>query len=228
VLTSVLDTLVSVPAWLLLSLVFLFPALEASIFLGLVVPGETMVILGGVAADAHRVPLVAVILLAIAGAVIGDQVGFYVGRRFGPGLVARLPDGSRRAEHMESALSYLRRRGPAAVTLGRWTASLRSLVPGIAGMSGMRQRSFTTANALGGIVWATVVALAGYAAGASYKVLESRLGLAANILLGVVVALVGVIWMLSVMRRRRADEVTGTDPGTDPAEPTVEVRTPTT
>jgi membrane-associated protein len=135
--------------------------------------------------------------------VVGDQVGFHVGRRYGPGLVARLPEGSRRAEHMAAALSYLRRRGPVAVTLGRWTASLRSLVPGIAGMSGMRQRAFTVANALGGIVWATAVALAGYAAGASYKVLESRLGLAANILLGVVVGLVGVVWALAVVRRRR-------------------------
>ena len=214
-----LDALVSVPAWLLLSLVFLFPALEASIFLGLVVPGETMVILGGVAANAQRVPLVAVILLAIAGAVLGDQVGFHVGRRFGPGLVARLPEGSRRADHMDSALGYLRRRGPVAVTLGRWTASLRSLVPGIAGMSGMRQRTFTAANLVGGVVWATVVALAGYAAGASYKVLESRLGLAANVLLGVVVALVGVVWALSAMRRKREAPVA--------EEPTVDVPTPT-
>jgi membrane-associated protein len=212
VLSSVLDTLVSVPAWLLLTLVFLFPALEASIFLGLVVPGETMVILGGVAADAHRVPLVAVILLAIAGAVIGDQVGFHVGKRFGPRLVARMPEGSKRARHMRGALDYLRRRGPVAVTLGRWTASLRSLVPGIAGMSGMRQRSFTLANLTGGVVWATVIAFAGYLAGESYKALESRLGLVANIVLGVVVAVVGVLWAVAVVRRRRTPRPAQVEP----------------
>src|SRR4051812_20947006 len=110
VVTAALDALVAVPIWLLLTLVFLFPALEASIFLGLVVPGETMVVLGGVAAQAGRVPLVAVIAFAIAGAVVGDQVGFHVGRRFGPGLVERLPEESRRARHMAAALSFVRRR----------------------------------------------------------------------------------------------------------------------
>jgi len=206
--SSFLDALVSVPAWLLLFLVFLFPALEASIFLGLVVPGETMVILGGVAAEAHRVPLLAVIALAIAGAIIGDQVGFFVGRHFGPRIVHRMPDESRSARHLGSALAYVRRRGPIAVTLGRWTASLRSLVPGIAGMSGMRQRSFTSANVVGGVVWATVVALAGYLAGASYHVLEDRLGLAANVLLAVLGVLVGVLWARSVVRRRRGEQAT--------------------
>ena len=202
-LTSVLDTLVSVPVWLLLTLVFLFPALEASVFLGLVVPGETMVVLGGVAAQAGRVPLVAVIVVAIAGAVIGDQVGFHVGRRYGPRLVGRMPEETRRGRHLGSALSFVRRRGPIAVTFGRWTASLRSLVPGIAGMSGMGQRSFTSANIVGGVVWASVVAVAGYLAGQSYQALESRLGLVANIMLGATVVVVLALWLRMVVRHRR-------------------------
>jgi undecaprenyl-diphosphatase len=203
VLTAAIDTLISVPVWLLLTLVFLFPALEASVFLGLVVPGETMVVIGGVAAQAGRVSLVVVIVLAIAGALVGDQVGFYVGRRFGPRLIDRMPSDTRRGRHLGSAMSFVRRRGPIAVTFGRWTASLRSLVPGIAGMSGMRQRSFTSANVIGGVVWASVVAVAGYLAGESYRALESRLGLAANILLGVTFVLVIVLWLLAVVRHRR-------------------------
>jgi membrane-associated protein len=203
VLTSVLDTLVSVPVWLLLTLVFLFPALEASVFLGLVVPGETMVVLGGVAAQGGRVPLVAVIVAAILGAVIGDQVGFHVGRRYGSRLVGRMPAETRRGQHLGSALTFVRRRGPIAVTFGRWTASLRSLVPGIAGMSGMGQRSFTAANVVGGVVWATVVAVAGYLAGKSYRALENNLGLAANIMLGLTVGVVLVFWLRTVLRHRR-------------------------
>ena len=215
VVSSLLDALVSVPAWLLLFLVFLFPALEASIFLGLVVPGETMVLLGGVAAEAGRVSLVAVIALAAAGALVGDQVGFFVGRRYGPRLLRRLPEDSRRAQHMTAALGYVRRRGPVAVTLGRWTASLRSLVPGIAGMSGMRQRSFTSANVVGGLVWAAGVAFAGYLAGASYKVLENRLGIAANVLLAVVVGVAGLFWLRWAARRRREQEPGEVGPNED-------------
>jgi membrane-associated protein len=207
-MSGLLDALVSFPPWLLLLLVFLLPALEASAFVGLVFPGETAVVVGGVAAEAGRVSLVLVVVLAIAGAIAGDQIGFHIGRRWGPGLVARVPDGTRRARSVEASLAFVRRRGPLAVTLGRWTASLRSLVPGIAGMSGMGQRSFTVANGIGGVVWATVVAVAGYLAGASYKVLEHRLGLAADVALGVLA--VGLVaWAVRQwVRHRREDRIT--------------------
>ncbi len=217
-LTSVFDTLVSVPVWLLLTLVFLFPALEASVFLGLVVPGETMVVLGGVAAQGGRVPLVAVIAAAIVGAVVGDQVGFHVGRRYGPRLVGRMPADTRRGQHLGSAMSFVRRRGPIAVTFGRWTASLRSLVPGIAGMSGMGQRSFTAANLVGGVVWASAVAGGGYLAGKSYRALESNLGLAANIMLGLTVVLVLALWLRMVVRHRREMRSPVPTPEATPAE----------
>ncbi|MET0838919.1 MAG: DedA family protein [Marmoricola sp.] len=192
-LNSLLDGLVSLPPWLLLTLVFLLPALEASLFLGLVFPGETIVVLGGVSAHAGHVSLTAVVLLAVAGAIIGDQVGFHVGRRYGPGLVSRIPEQTRRAKQVEAALGFVRRRGATAVALGRWTASLRSVVPGVAGLSGMDSRRFTIANAAGGTVWAVAVAVAGFLAGASYKRLEAKFGLVGDVLLAAVV-LFGIGW----------------------------------
>ncbi len=201
-LSSLIDGLVSLPPWLLLALVFLLPALEASLFLGLVFPGETIVVLGGVSAHGGHVSLVAVILLAVAGAIVGDQVGFHVGRRYGPGLVSRIPEESRRARQVDAALGFVRRRGSSAVALGRWTASLRSIVPGVAGMSGMDSRRFTVANAAGGILWAVTVAVAGFLAGASYKRLEARFGLVGDVLLGAAV-LLGVGWWGWRWYRRR-------------------------
>ena len=211
---AVVGALTGLPPWLVLGLVFLLPALEASVFVGLVVPGEIAVLVGGVVAHAGGLPLWAVVVAAVAGAVTGDQVGYLVGRRFGPGLLAHLPARVHRSGEVDRALDVLRRRGAPAVALGRWVAALRALVPGLAGMSGMRRLPFTVANVVGGTLWATTVAVLGYLAGASYRALEQRLGLGSEIMLGVLVLLVLVLWWRA--RRRRAAAV-GADRKPDPA-----------
>ncbi len=92
---SITDRILSLPGWLVLALVFAFPALEASAFVGFVFPGEIAVILGGVAASRGTVPLWAVIAAAVAGAIIGDSTGYLIGRRWGTqllhGTLGRLP-----------------------------------------------------------------------------------------------------------------------------------------
>jgi undecaprenyl-diphosphatase len=201
VVSAAVDTLVRLPAWLVLMLAFVLPALEASTFAGLVVPGEIAVLIGGVVAHGGALPLWAVVVAAIAGAVLGDQVGYLVGRRYGPRLTDRMPARVRRSGDVGRALDLLRRRGAPAVALGRWVAVLRALVPGLAGMSGMRRLPFTAANLLGGALWATTVAVLGYLAGASYRALEHRLGLGGEILLGVLV-LAGALWWWRARRGR--------------------------
>ncbi|GAA2703624.1 DedA family protein [Micromonospora olivasterospora] len=197
------DVLVALPPALVLALVFLLPALEASTFLGLVVPGETAVLVGGVLAYEGRLPLWAVVLAAVAGAAVGDQVGYLVGRRYGHRLLARTPGRFVRSGEVRRALDLVRRRGAAAVVLGRWVAALRALVPGTAGLSGMPRRTFTLANVGGGALWAVTVAVLGYLAGASYRLLERRLGLGAEVLLAVVVLLLAVrVWRLRRAARR--------------------------
>jgi undecaprenyl-diphosphatase len=199
-MNAIFDWLAGLPGWLVITVVVLLPALEASTFLGLVVPGETAVIVGGVVAHAGGVPLWAVMVAAAIGAIAGDQVGFLVGRRFGAGLLGRLPRRLRRPEHIERALELIARRGAFAVVLGRWTAAFRALVPGIAGMSQMRRMTFTVANVIGGAIWAVLVAGGGYLAGASYRVLEQRLGLASGLLLAAFV--IAIITAIVVYRRR--------------------------
>src|SRR5215467_15110423 len=81
------DRILSLPGWLVLTLVFAFPALEASAFVGFVFPGEIAIILGGVAASRGTVPLWAVIAAAVSGAIIGDSLGYLIGRRWGTRLL---------------------------------------------------------------------------------------------------------------------------------------------
>jgi undecaprenyl-diphosphatase len=203
---TIVDGLVALPSWLVLALVFLLPAAEAALFLGLVVPGETAVFIGGVVAHQGGLPLWSVVVAAVAGATLGDQVGFLVGRRYGPRMLERLPLRLRRSGEVDHALDLLARRGATAVALGRWAAALRALVPGLAGMSGLGRARFTVANVLGGALWATTVAVAGYLAGASYHALESRLGIGSDIVAGVaVVGIVGwVLWRRRLARAGRA------------------------
>jgi membrane-associated protein len=193
--------LAAVPPWLLLLLVFLLPALEASALLGVVVPGETSVLLGGVFAHEGRLPLAAVMIAAVLGAVVGDNIGYLLGARLGPRLLTRAS--GRAGERLQRARSFVQRFGPPAVLLGRWVAVLRALVPSVAGASGLRYRSFAVYNLAGGAVWGVAVAGLGYVAARTYGVASRDLGLAGAAVV-LLVAVVAVAWAVWTRRRRRA------------------------
>src|SRR5204862_8161818 len=136
---GITDWIPGLHGWVALAIVFLIPALEASVFLGFIFPGEIAVILGGVLAFEGRIPLAGAILAAVLGAFVGDTIGFEVGRRWGDGFIARvsrLPVVGKHAEkHLGSARDYLNRKGGRAVVIGRFTAAFRVMVPGLAGIS---------------------------------------------------------------------------------------------
>jgi membrane protein DedA with SNARE-associated domain/membrane-associated phospholipid phosphatase len=174
VLAGVTDWILSLGGWFALAIVFLVPALEASAFLGFVFPGEIAVLLGGVLAYNGRVSLPAVIIAAVTGAIVGDSVGYFVGRRWGRqilrGVGRRVPLLRHRIdEHLETAQAYVRRRGGAAVFFGRFTAALRVMVPGLAGMSDIPYGWFALYNIAGGLLWGTGFVLLGYLAGAAWQ-----------------------------------------------------------
>jgi undecaprenyl-diphosphatase len=190
---GVTDRILSLPGWLVLALVFAFPALEASAFVGFVFPGEIAVILGGVAASRGTVPLWAVIAAAVSGAIIGDSIGYLVGRRWGThllhGTLGRLPViRTHLDKHLNSARAYVQRRKGSAVFFGRFTAALRVLVPGLAGISEVHYPTFLAYNVAGGTLWGAGFAVLGYVAGASYHRVEKIAGQAGLILLGLIVA----------------------------------------
>lgn len=201
-MSSILTLLLGLPGWLVLMLVFVLPALEASMFVGLIFPGEIAILVGGVVAHGGGLPLWAVILAAVLGAASGDQIGYLVGRRYGRTLLDRLPARIRRSGDIDRALALVARRGAVAVAVGRWAAALRALVPGIAGMSAMGQARFTVANVIGGGVWATAVAVLGYLGAASLQTLERRLGLGSELLTVAVVVLLAVVALRSFRARR--------------------------
>ncbi|QMU75476.1 DedA family protein [Streptacidiphilus sp. PB12-B1b] len=182
---------------------------EDALFFGFVLPGETAVLLGGaLAAQGHAV-LAWVVVTVVVAAVVGDSVGYEVGRRFGPSILSSRPLRGHQ-DRIAGARDLVRRRGAAAVFLGRFIAFFRALMPAIAGTSGMRYRTFLLFNALGGVVWGVGYTLLGYAAGAAYGRVAKQAGTAAAIALGVVVVAALVVW-----RRREHHRPGG---GADPAD----------
>jgi membrane-associated protein len=198
--THLVEHILHVPTWLAVLIVFTVPALEASTFVGVVFPGEIACLLGGVLAFESKVALWIVIVAAIGGAVAGDSVGYFVGRKFGDSLLNRLPSWLVSPRHVEKAKEMVRRYGGRAVFFGRFTAALRALVPGFAGAADIGYRRFVLWNFIGGAVWATSAVVAGYLAGNAWHKVNSLLNVIGYTLAGVVVlAIVAVV----LIRRRR-------------------------
>lgn len=201
-MTGVLNGLLNAPAWIVLGLVGLVVFSEDALFVGFVIPGETAAVLGGVAASRSHVALPAVLAVVMVAAVVGDSVGYEVGRVLGTRILRWRRLQARRGR-IDAARDFLARRGGAAVFLGRWTAFFRAVMPALAGTSHMPYRRFLAFNVAGGVAWSITVVLIGYLAGASYTRVEKWFGEGAAVVVVVVVVMALVVWHL---RRRRAAE----------------------
>ncbi len=201
-LNFLLDRILSLHGNVVYVVVGLLVFAEAAIMIGFVFPGETAALLGGVIASYGHCDLAVLIPVVVGCAILGDTVGYAVGARYGPRLLrTRLI--RRRVRLIDTATDLINRRGAAAVFLGRFTAFLRAMVPGLAGMSDLRYHTFLWANALGGAVWGTLFCLLGYAFGGAYKKVESVSSAAGWVLLAVV-ALAVVVVVMRGRRRERA------------------------
>jgi membrane-associated protein len=172
---------------------------EAALFVGFVLPGETAVILGGVLAAAHRLSLAALLVLVVVTAIVGDSVGYEVGKRAGPRVLASRHL-RRHASRLDGARAFLRRRGGSAVLLARFTAFLRAVMPALAGLSRMPYRRFLAWNAAGALIWGVGVVLVGFFAGDSYRMVEQVLGRSSAVLLAVLLVVAAVIWLRRMHR----------------------------
>jgi len=199
-LSSLASGIAHLSGWLAYGVVAALVFGETAVFLGFVVPGETAVVLGGVLASRGHVSLRLLIVCVVVAAVAGPLVGYEIGRRMGDRLfsariLSRIPGG------VDRARSVLRERGGMGVLIGRFVAILRALVPAAAGAAEVRYRTFFIYNLVGGVIWGVGYSLLGYLAGSAYTVIERRVGtgLAIVVAVGVIAALAG--W---AVRRHRS------------------------
>jgi len=138
--------------------------LETGAFVGLIAPGETAVVLGGVVAARGGVDLAPMLLIVWLSAAAGDFVSFMLGRKLGRRfLVTRGPRLGITGERLARVDAFFDRHGPKAILVGRFIGIIRAVAPFLAGSSGMRLRSFLPWSLLGTAAWATAFVVVGYA-----------------------------------------------------------------
>lgn len=202
------------PAYLIITaLVFA----EDALFIGFILPGETAAVLGGVLASQHHLQLWLILLLVIAAAIIGDTVGYQIGRHFGSRIL-QIPLLQKRRPQLDRARDLLARKGGSAVFLGRFTAFFRAVMPALAGLSHMPYRRFLAFNIAGGTLWGAAVVLAGYFAGNAYLTAAKTFGPTVTIALLAVLTAAAAAWYV----RKRIKARTGQGP----AAPALQSETP--
>ncbi len=168
---------------------------------GLPVPGETALLAGAALAKFGRLSLFWVIVTAVGGAILGDNLGFFIGRRGGRALAER--HGSKvglTRKRLEQFDRFFDRHGPKTVFVARFVTGLRVFCAVLAGASGLKWSTFLFYNATGAVVWATAIGAAGYVLAYSWNTLERWIGDSGLIALAVVVA-IGVV---AAIRQRKA------------------------
>jgi membrane-associated protein len=199
------------PGALVYGLVTLLVFGEAALFIGFILPGETAVLVAGVVASQDHVNVAVVCVLVVAAAITGDSVGYAVGHRYGESLM-KLPILKRRRPALDRALEGLRRRGPIYVFIGRFTAFLRAVMPGLAGMSRMNYRRFLIANALGAVIWGVTFTLLGYFAGTALTRIENY---ASWVGLSVLIAMIAFFIVFHFVKKSRETNEDATDVESD-------------
>lgn len=167
--------------------------------MGIPVPGETALIVAGVLARQGQLSIQLVIAAAAGAAIVGDNVGYLIGRKGGRRfLEARGPLQRHRLKILEHGEPFFLRHGPKAVFLGRWVAGLRIAAAWLAGINRMHWPVFLFWNALGGIAWAVSVGLLAYFLGPVAERFFKVFGI-----VGVAVAAVAIVAVVIWRRARK-------------------------
>jgi membrane-associated protein len=202
----VIAALIDIPPNVGYSVVFALIAIET---MGIPVPGETALIAAALLANRGGMDIGTLIVVAAAAAILGDNVGFAIGRKYGRGLfLIRGPLLEHRHRALELGEPFFAKHGPKAVFLGRWVAGLRIASAWLAGMNKMAWPTFLFWNALGGMCWAASIVVSVYFLGGVAERAIDVVGPAAAG--GVAILLVG---FLLYRRRRRAVEARTTNSG---------------
>lgn len=173
---------------------------------GIPAPGETAIIAGAVAAGRGHLDIVAVAVVGFLAAVIGDTIGFEIGRRGGRPLVHRFGRYVRLTpERLDKVQGFMSRQGPKIIVVARFVEGLRQFNGIVAGLSGLPYRTFLAWNAVGAALWVGLWSTGGYLAGDHIEQIAKTLSRYAVIAVAVaILAVIAYLW-----RRRRKSTVGG-------------------
>jgi membrane-associated protein len=180
------------------SLGYLLPAIIGLESMGIPSPGETALVAAAVLASQGKLEIWLVILIGVCSAIVGDNLGYLLGRRFGRTVfTAPGPFMHHRIRAIKAGDGFFKRHGPKAVFIGRWIALVRFATAWLAGINRMPFKQFFFWNALGGITWGITYGLVGYYGGQAAANVLAEAGI-----VGLVVLLIAPVAIYVVIKRR--------------------------
>jgi len=173
---------------------------ESGLLLGFFLPGDSLLLTAGILAQQGKLSLAGVMMAVALGAIVGDSAGYFIGRRFGPGVFSRQDSRLFRPEYVERTQAFFERYGGLALILARFVPVVRTVAPTLAGVGKMPYLRFLTSNAVGGVLWAIIVPLLGYWLGGLIPNLDRYILLVVGV--AVVLSLIPVALELRKLRSR--------------------------
>ena len=155
---------------------------ETGLFFGFFLPGDSLLVTAGILAANGQLSILQLLTFPTIAAIVGDQTGYFIGRKAGAALSIRY---SRFAKKIERAHQFYEKYGAKTIVLARFVPVVRTFVPAVAGAARMNYRTFVTYNVLGGILWVFSTSLLGYTVGSLIPDVDRYL----HIVIGVVVLL---------------------------------------
>lgn len=180
--------------------------MERSIFIGLIIPGDLILALGGVYSSQGKMNLTAVIVIGSLAAIAGESIGFWLGRKFGVRLVRRLPYvGHWLAEKLDASEHFFMRHGGKTVAIGRYATAAGAFIPFSAGAGRMRYGRFLAFDVPAIIVWATGITIFGYVFGKNLEFIDKTLSRFGYFVLGLIVVFFLGRWLWKRWRREERE-----------------------
>lgn len=143
--------------------VILIVFMESGLMVGFFLPGDSLLFTAGLLSASNVLPDIWILLITIpVAAVAGDQLGYWIGRRFGPPLFNRPDSRFFKREYVDQSAVFFEKHGPKAIILARFVPIIRAFVPVMAGTSRMNYRTFLTFDIIGGLLWGAGVTTLGY------------------------------------------------------------------
>jgi membrane-associated protein len=138
---------------------------ESGLLVGFFLPGDSLLFTAGLLASQGELSLPVLLVGCFAAAVIGDQVGYVIGRRLGPALFRRPDSRLFQQEHVDKAQAYFAKYGAKTIVIARFVPIVRTFAPVLAGVARMQYRTFVTFNVVGGLLWGVGVTSLGFVIG---------------------------------------------------------------
>lgn len=183
--------------------------IETGFFVGFFLPGDSLLITAGIFSAANVIPLRWLLLPVMLCAIVGDQIGYWIGRSAGGALYRREDSLFFRRSHLQRAHEFYEKYGGRAVILARFVPIIRTFCPPVAGAAKMPYGRYLTFDIFGGVLWVGATILGGYTLGRSIPNIESYI----HYVIGVVVILSILPAIVGILRARAS---AGSAPGAEP------------